>query len=208
MEEDIYKTGVYKITCLSNGKFYIGSAATINNNRFRSGFYKRFDNHKVMLRNNNHPNLHIQRAWNKYGEENFKFEILELCSKDKCIYLEQKYMDLLKPQYNIRKVAHSNVGIKFSDITKKKMSEAHLGRKILWKDKIAKSLLKNDYTKEEGHIKGRVTNVKLSPKEVLEIKILLKEGVILRKIASKYNVCISTISGIKIGKIWPEIKMD
>ena len=30
-----------------------------------------------MLNNNTHPNYHLQPDWNKYGEDNFSFELLE-----------------------------------------------------------------------------------------------------------------------------------
>ena len=81
------KCGVYKITCLSNGKFYIGSSKNI---------FKRWDNHRWSLRHNKHNNKYLQNAWNKYGENDFIFEILEFCVPDKQFILEQKYLDELK----------------------------------------------------------------------------------------------------------------
>ena len=32
-----------------------------------------------MLNRHEHTNNHLQNAWDKYGEENFRFEILEQC---------------------------------------------------------------------------------------------------------------------------------
>ena len=43
-------------------------------------FGDRWDCHKAQLRGNYHDNPHLQNSWNKYGEENFKFEILEICN--------------------------------------------------------------------------------------------------------------------------------
>lgn len=80
--------GVYKITCLCNDKFYIGSSSDI---------VKRWGNHRWSLRHNKHNNQYLQNAWNQYGESNFAFEILELCSKNKQFELEQEYLDKLKP---------------------------------------------------------------------------------------------------------------
>ena len=63
------KPGIYKIENLINGKIYIGSAS-IN-------FIIRWNSHKNELKNNKHPNIHLQNAWNLYGEENFVFEVIE-----------------------------------------------------------------------------------------------------------------------------------
>jgi group I intron endonuclease len=51
-----------------DNKIYIG---------YTSNFKKRFREHKHGLKNNVHRNDYLQKSWNKYGEENFKFEILE-----------------------------------------------------------------------------------------------------------------------------------
>ena len=63
------KFGIYKITCKVNNKIYIGSTEVC--------FKQRFKKHKQRLRNNYHENDYLQKSWNKYGEDNFVFEILE-----------------------------------------------------------------------------------------------------------------------------------
>jgi len=52
--------GIYKITCTANKRIYIGSAVNL---------LKRKRDHFNTLRRNNHCNLHMQRAWNKYGPD-------------------------------------------------------------------------------------------------------------------------------------------
>jgi group I intron endonuclease len=64
-------TGIYKIENTINKKVYIGQSNNIS---------LRFSNHKYELNNNKHSNSHLQRAWNKYGKENFTFEILCECN--------------------------------------------------------------------------------------------------------------------------------
>lgn len=100
------KGGIYMISCIISGKFYIGS--TID-------FRKRFNGHKSYLRNNKHHNPHLQNAWNKYGEENFEFVKLEFVNSDSLILREQEYIDIFLPKYNIRKIAESNLGLGQSD---------------------------------------------------------------------------------------------
>lgn len=105
-------SGIYKITNTVNDKCYIGSAVNIKS---------RFTTHKSFLRQSKHPNLHLRSAWNKYGEENFKFEIIELCIKDMLLDREQFWIDLYNSYelgYNKRKDVNSNLGIKFGKQTK------------------------------------------------------------------------------------------
>lgn len=112
-------SGIYKIHNIYTNDFYIGS--TIN-------FKNRFKQHKSKLKYNNHFNNHLQRAFSKYGEENFKFEIIEECIPEKCIEREQWYLDNFKPIYNKRIIAESNSLLKHTEETKKKKSE--ISRKI------------------------------------------------------------------------------
>lgn len=59
----------YKIINKINNRVYIGITEL--------PVEKRFIQHKKMLNNNTHPNYHLQPDWNKYGESNFLFELLE-----------------------------------------------------------------------------------------------------------------------------------
>lgn len=95
--------GVYKITNLINGKFYIGSSRRLS---------QREKEHNYNLRKSG-SNTIIKSAVLKYGYENFKFEILDEFIFDKfatAAYIdelitsrEQYYVDTLNPAYNIRK---------------------------------------------------------------------------------------------------------
>lgn len=60
--------GIYKITNLINLKVYIGQSDRLND-RKREHFYR--------LKRNEHNNEHLQKSYDKYGEENFIFEIIE-----------------------------------------------------------------------------------------------------------------------------------
>jgi len=96
-KEELIKTGIYKITCISNNKFYIGSASSIKGSTSKLGFYRRLNLHINDLTKNKHKNKILQNAWNKYGEKNFKFEILEYCNPENCKKREQYYLDNLNP---------------------------------------------------------------------------------------------------------------
>lgn len=109
------KLGVYKIKNKINDKLYIGSSVDIN---------LRFKAHLNSLRNNKHKNIYLQRAWNKYGEENFEFSIIECVENiDSLIEVEQKYLDGFKSYskengYNICTKAGNTLGYKHSEETK------------------------------------------------------------------------------------------
>jgi group I intron endonuclease len=56
----------------------------------------------------------INRALLKHGYDKFSLEILEYCEPAAVISMEQHYLDLLKPEYNILKIAGSLLGYKHS----------------------------------------------------------------------------------------------
>lgn len=115
------ETGVYMIINRVNGKVYVGST--------QDCFTHREKVHKAKLKKGNHPNGHLQSAWNKYGEVSFIWKILERVPKDSCIKREQAWLDDFGPEYNKRIIATSNKGAKFSDIARKNISMAQIGLK-------------------------------------------------------------------------------
>ena len=88
--------GIYKIVNKVNQKFYLGSSVNL---------YKRMLRHFNSLRKNKHHNIYLQRAFNKYGEDNFEFVVIEEC--DNTCEREQILLDELdfKMSYNVSKTA-------------------------------------------------------------------------------------------------------
>jgi len=114
-------SGVYKITNVVNNNVYIGSTVNIGN---------RWREHRRKLNSRIHNNKYLQRAWNKYGWEKFRFEILEsVLKKSNLLDREQYYLDLFNPEYNIRKIAESNFGIRHSEEKKIMFSKQRSGEK-------------------------------------------------------------------------------
>ena len=121
-------SGIYKITNLVNKKTYIGSAKSILN---------RFSVHKRTLRRNKHFNKHLQSSYNKYGIDNFSFEILEIidCKNVNFInereeFFIQKYKSNdNKFGYNNRVICTTNFGRKFSKEHIENLKNSHLGIK-------------------------------------------------------------------------------
>lgn len=132
--QDLYKTGIYKITCLSNLKVYIGSAcSTKDPSKSKRGFHVRWENHIRELTKNVHKNKPLQNAWNKYGEENFIFEILEFCNSIEAVEKEVFYIDLYdtinkEKGFNVLRGNLSNYNLP-SEEHKQKLSNLYKGKK-------------------------------------------------------------------------------
>lgn len=115
-------SGIYMLKNKILNKFYIGHA---------NNLYKRKNEHFSTLKSNKHFNKYIQEDYNKYGKENFVFEILLICELEYLIYYEQKYVDILKPEYNIFvKCVTSRKGNHLTESHKKKISESMKGKII------------------------------------------------------------------------------
>jgi group I intron endonuclease len=105
-------SGIYLIRSKVNGKIYIGSAVNL---------FGRRKSHLEQFKNNSHHNIYLQRHTDKYGIEDLVFGIIEFCPKEKLIEREQYWIDTLKPEFNICRVAGSALGVKWSEEQKQKI---------------------------------------------------------------------------------------
>lgn len=104
-------SGIY---CLKiNKRKYVGSAVDL---------YGRVHQHKSNILRGTHVNNFVERSANKYKV--VEVGILEICEKEELIEREQFYIDTLKPKMNLRKKAHSNLGMRESEETRRKKSKA------------------------------------------------------------------------------------
>ena len=87
---------IYEIVNQTNNKRYIGKAKDFN---------RRKNRHLYELRHNRHHCLHLQRAWNKYGESNFIFNIIHSgLSEEEASKKEEELINLNYDNiYNISK---------------------------------------------------------------------------------------------------------
>lgn len=113
--------GIYKIKNKVNNKTYVGSSLNIESRKYK---------HFWLLRNNKHDNYFLQNSFNKHGEQNFTFEILELCEEKEIIERENHYIDLFKSSllefgYNLAKVNEFRRNT-YNNEVKKKLSKINL----------------------------------------------------------------------------------
>ena len=119
--------GIYKIVNELNNKMYIGQSINI---------YERWRHHKIQLRHDKHHNSHLQNAWNKYGEQNFQFVIIEECSESvldvREIYYITKYNTFVHSKnakgYNLS-IGGEGIGI-FTDEMRQIFREAQRANPI------------------------------------------------------------------------------
>ena len=91
IEESKYKNnyGIYGIVNILNWNIYVGQTS--------ESFQRRYWHHRWKLNDGSHDNAHLQKAWNKYGDENFQFIILEIVNdKNLLDDLEIKYISYYK----------------------------------------------------------------------------------------------------------------
>jgi group I intron endonuclease len=115
------KCGIYSWYNNVNGKTYVGSAVDL---------WNRICDYNQEAYQREHANDPIVRALVKYGLANFTLYVLEYTSSVKEVLLaaEQKYLDLLQPEYNVLKTAGNSQGYKHSEEARARISEQMLGR--------------------------------------------------------------------------------
>jgi group I intron endonuclease len=122
LQENCKDIGIYGLqNRLSPDKWYIGQ--TINPIGDRWDAYRNLDC-KYQIK--------LLRALKKYGYEQFNKVVLEVCPPDKAVLNERetywiKHYNSIKGGYNIREGGTAG---RMTDATKKKMSQAHLGKKF------------------------------------------------------------------------------
>lgn len=106
-------SGIYKITNKINNHFYIGQSKNIE---------KRWKDHIKTAKENKNRTV-LQKAFCKYGVDNFTFEILEKCPTDKLDEKEIFYIAKLKPEYNMNLGGSGNKGYIVTNETKESLRQ-------------------------------------------------------------------------------------
>lgn len=81
--------GIYKVTNKINKKMYVGQSKNIE---------QRLRDHKLVCRE---KNILLKRALQKYGVENFEYEVIEECELNELDEKEIYWIKKLEPEYNL-----------------------------------------------------------------------------------------------------------
>lgn len=172
-KEHINKIGIYKITNLIDSKIYIGSTC--------DSLYKRLSTHRELLRKNKHTNKHLQRAFIKYTEANFSFDILEIClTKEDTLKREEFYINFLESfkqekGYNIFQYSHTTKGNRWSKEAKDRRKGFGKGRELSLDTRKKQSIA------AKGRIVKESTKVKLRDLYINPIIMLDLDGNYIRE---------------------------
>lgn len=116
-------SGIYIIENLADGKIYIGQSVDT---------HKRLRNHRSSLERGDHKNLHLQRAYWKYGSRLFSFRLL---LRGEGVYLDHEEKALIAFYKSRGKAYNVDLGGKdshreISDETREKLSAWQRDRKL------------------------------------------------------------------------------
>lgn len=118
-KEDLHRSGIYKITNIVNGDFYIGGT---------TNFGRRFAEHNRSTRNQVTKSCtELIEASKIHGPDSLLFEIVEYCTPELLHEREDYYIATLDPPYNLYLGWNAKRGMR--DVVKKRMSVSQTGRK-------------------------------------------------------------------------------
>lgn len=197
-------TGIYKILNIVNGNFYIGSALN---------FKKRKSFHLRDLKNDKHHNKHLQNAYNKYGKDNFIFELISICEKENLMKIEQYYIDSTNPQYNIQRIAGgSALGLKRSKETCERISKALTGKKASRETRLKQSQAKiGKYIGSKSVCSIRIIQYDLDDNFIKKYYSVSEASIESKILRTAINNCLTKRSKTAGGFKWKyekEVKID
>lgn len=190
------KCGIYCIENTINGKVYIGSSRNIG---------QRKAVHYSDLKHNKHHSKVLQRAYDKYGKDAFKFSVLEFCKEEDRIEIEQKWLDVFftnsynilesaeKPQATLGRVWTEEEKLKQSQLIKSKgfkhSPETVEKMRLRMSDPNQNPMSNSEYRKKISD-KGRL----FSPEICEEIyKKKYEDGITYRQLVKDYNCSLTGI---------------
>jgi len=206
LKDNKQKAGIYMILNKINNKKYVGSAAT---NRI----YVRFRNHFF----HGTGSKLTAAAVAKYGIENFEFYVLEYypgfvkkenlnSDHTKLLELETKYIELIKPEYNILQLGTSSKGYKHTDETKQAMKDNYSQDR---REKIGSLNRSKSFTEERKQLLSKIATLRNSNAELREelsrlaskpVTLYNKDGSVhskypgIRAMAKHFSCCHKTIN--------------
>lgn len=203
----LINSGAYRIECIINNKNYIGTC---------DNFKSRERRHFRELEKNIHGNPHLQKDYNKYGKESFRFIILlEIIADDnELVEIENSYIKKYKthiPTWNNQYGYNTRWAMRLNKKQRSNLSNSLKGRESGMKNKNHTEESKKLMGKvgELNPMYGKIRDRKIESEEIcLNIKFDLINikfktfTEIENKLAEKYNTTPRQIKHIRMGTHW------
>jgi len=190
-------SGIYSIRCVPTGKFYIGSSADIKS---------RWLIHRRDLIRGNHHSKYLQNSWNKYGEENFEWSVVEIVGVDLLIEREQYHLDTLRPWdrkvgFNVSPTANSPLGVRRSPETIAKLREANRNRSPESIARMAESLRGRSLSPEHrAKVSSSLKGIRRSPETRAKMSVAQKKRVLSPESRAKIAAGVAKSADARRGK--------
>lgn len=189
--QKVRDVGIYTITNMVSGKVYVGSSICLD---------WRLYLHRRALRKGSHFNRHLQNSWNKNGEDNFDFKIVDRCEEGERFVRELEWIkkfNAMSPNsgFNMR----DPDSLKMSQQTRLRMADANFGKphtRVSSPRKHTKKSLALMSKKQTGENNGMC---KVSDYDVEVIKQRISRGDKYAKIAADYGLSSGYITFLRYG---------
>lgn len=186
------KSGIYIIKNTHNGKVYIGQSLDVR---------KRIATHKRLLRDGNHPNSYLQRAYNAAGGA-MEFDVLEWCTAEMLDEREVFWIASYDAMNRERGYNRESGGASGQGWCKEsRAARSGAGNPMYGRHHSAEFV-------EHMRIINRASSDKLTEGDVDEIKTRISSGERQSELAKEHGVSISTINKIAQGKNWGWVRPD
>lgn len=174
-KDDKGKSGIYCIKNKANDKIYIGKAKCI---------LSRIQNHANRLdKKSKDENIHLVRAWHKYGRECFEYSVLEylefndLLLKERELYWITTLDALVRGKgYNLR--LDSKDGLVCLTETKKRLSDAQKARFLDPKEREKISISSSNIWRDKERLEKMKTALSLSRSKYYFLQCTKNEEVV------------------------------
>lgn len=142
-------SGIYCFENILDGKRYVGKSIDL---------HRRISDHLNDLKRNSDKSILLQRAWNKYGQENFKIFIIEECEEellDKTEIFYIKEWNTKTPKgYNLTDGGEGSSGYIHTEESKRKIGDSQRGEKNAWFGKLLPEYIREKMIKNHADFSG------------------------------------------------------
>ena len=189
------QSGIYQIRNIVNNKVYVGQSKNMSNRRAQ---------HRRELIDGKHYNLYLQRAFEKYGESSFVFEVLEYCEEETLNERERYWISEKESEYKDKgyNAAYAYTLFNRYDKNRKINRSKREPNRFEYTEEIKRKFQKSIsvyWDDENNHVRQSLAKSTLDLETIMNIKALLANDLDLsiEEIARRYDVSVNSVAHIR-----------